>query len=151
MTMFFAKRSSHPLLLLCTAGFLGLSSLWPAAPSHAQTWGRPAYAPPPVPYPAAPYRGGRPQGGYGGYGQPWGVQGPGSQTVYDNDPASWNLSEAQMAQRCNIGRLMGGLLGGGVGYATSRQDGRSWAVPLGALLGSQIGCNVGTGRGPVPW
>lgn len=86
-----------------------------------------------------------------GQSQPWRGANPGSSTVYDNDPSAWGLSEAQMAQRCNLGRLMGGLIGGGVGYATSRQEGRSWAVPLGALLGSQMGCNVGVGRGPVPW
>jgi hypothetical protein len=59
--------------------------------------------------------------------------------------------EAQAVQRCNIGRLVGGIVGGGVGYATSRKDGRSWAVPLGALLGQQIGCNAGNGRAPLPW
>jgi hypothetical protein len=64
------------------------------------------------------------------------------------DPA---LLEAQLAQRCNIGRLVGGLMGGGLGYAASRQDGRSWAVPLGALLGQQMGCSVGAGRTPLPW
>jgi hypothetical protein len=64
------------------------------------------------------------------------------------DPAQ---AEALMAQRCNIGRLVGGLVGGGLGYAASRQDGRSWAVPLGALLGQQMGCSIGAGRGPRPW
>ncbi|WP_156796674.1 hypothetical protein [Cyanobium sp. PCC 7001] len=55
------------------------------------------------------------------------------------------------ARRCNTGRLVGGLLGGGAGYIASQDDGRAWAVPLGALLGSQVGCNVGSGRGPAPW
>jgi len=59
--------------------------------------------------------------------------------------------QAQAMQRCNIGRLVGGIVGGGMGYATSRKDGRSWAVPLGALLGQQIGCNAGNGRAPLPW
>ena len=54
-------------------------------------------------------------------------------------------------QRCNTGRLLGGLTGGAAAYALSRQDGRAWAIPLGALLGSQMGCSVATGRGPVPW
>ncbi|MCF8132393.1 MAG: hypothetical protein K9J72_04635 [Synechococcus sp. Tobar2m-G35] len=50
-------------------------------------------------------------------------------------------------QRCNTGRLLGGLAGGGIGYASSRGDGRTWAVPLGMLLGSQLGCNAaGSGR-----
>jgi hypothetical protein len=64
------------------------------------------------------------------------------------DPAQ---AAAQMAQRCNAGRLLGGLVGGGIGYAASRKDGRSWAVPLGALLGQQMGCSIGAGRGPRPW
>ncbi|MFQ6539100.1 MULTISPECIES: hypothetical protein [Aphanothece] len=57
----------------------------------------------------------------------------------------------QDARRCNTGRLVGGLLGGGAGYVASQDEGRAWAVPLGALLGSQVGCNVGAGRGPAPW
>ena len=61
------------------------------------------------------------------------------------------LSLEQLAQRCNTGRLVGGLMGGGLGYALSRQDGRAWAIPLGALLGSQVGCSTAAGRGPVPW
>jgi hypothetical protein len=70
------------------------------------------------------------------------------QSAYATTPV---LSEAQIAQRCNIGRLMGGIVGGGVGYVASRQDGRSWAVPLGALLGTQMGCNLGRGNAPLPW
>jgi hypothetical protein len=66
-------------------------------------------------------------------------------------PPSRAQLQAQAVQRCNIGRLVGGIVGGGVGYATSRKDGRSWAVPLGALLGQQIGCNAGNGRAPLPW
>ena len=59
------------------------------------------------------------------------------------------LLDPQAAQRrCNIGRLIGGLAGGGLGYAASRQDGRAWAIPLGALLGSQVGCPVAQGQGP---
>ncbi|QNI70846.1 hypothetical protein [Cyanobium sp. NS01] len=54
-------------------------------------------------------------------------------------------------RRCNTGRLVGGLLGGGAGYVASQDEGRAWAVPLGALLGSQVGCNVGGGRSPLPW
>ena len=42
-------------------------------------------------------------------------------------------------------------MGGGAGYALSRQDGRAWAIPLGALLGSQVGCSMAVGRGPLPW
>jgi hypothetical protein len=66
-------------------------------------------------------------------------------------PVQPQLSQQQIDQRCNVGRLVGGILGGGVGYAASRQEGRSWAVPLGALLGQQVGCSVGAGRPPLPW
>ena len=59
--------------------------------------------------------------------------------------------DAQTAQRCNVGRLVGGLVGGAVGYGASRQDGRSWAVPLGALLGQGMGCNLANNRTPLPW
>ena len=58
------------------------------------------------------------------------------------------LNPQAAQQRCNIGRLIGGLAGGGLGYAASRQDGRAWAIPLGALLGSQVGCPVAQGQGP---
>jgi hypothetical protein len=60
-------------------------------------------------------------------------------------------TEVQLARRCNIGRLVGGVGGGGLGYAASRQDGRSWAVPLGALLGQQMGCNISNSKAPLPW
>ena len=58
------------------------------------------------------------------------------------------LDPAVAQRRCNIGRLIGGLAGGGLGYAASRDDGRAWAIPLGALLGSQVGCPVAQGQGP---
>ncbi len=61
------------------------------------------------------------------------------------------LTPEQQIQRCNTGRLIGGLGGGAVAYAMSRDDGRAWAIPLGALLGSQVGCNAAAGRGPKPW
>ena len=43
---------------------------------------------------------------------------------------------------CSDGKIAGGLVGGGVGAALSRGDGRWWAIPLGAVLGSRIGCEV---------
>ena len=43
---------------------------------------------------------------------------------------------------CTDGKIAGGLLGGGVGAALSRGDGRWWAIPLGAVLGSRIGCEM---------
>jgi len=130
---------------------------WPigVAPDQRQPWGispspyqRPvnpwAYgdmvsdgsdALPPPPVSQGPY-------GPGPYGQAPNPPGP-----YATQP----LSPAQLAQRCNTGRLVGGLLGGGLGYGLSRQDGRAWAIPLGALLGSQMGCSAAVGNGPRPW
>lgn len=78
-----------------------------------------------------------------GYGVPTGN----GYQAYSNPP----LTLEQQAQRCNTGRLIGGLGGGAVAYAMSRDDGRAWAIPLGALLGSQVGCNAAAGRGPLPW
>ena len=43
---------------------------------------------------------------------------------------------------CSDGKIAGGLLGGGLGAAISRGDGRWWAIPLGAVLGSRIGCEI---------
>jgi hypothetical protein len=105
----------------------------PARPLPANPWaygdmvsdGSDSLPPPPVSPAPAPY-------------------GPGP---YATQPPS----AMQLAQRCNVGRLVGGLLGGGLGYGLSRQDGRAWAIPLGALLGSQVGCSAAAGRGPLPW
>ena len=44
---------------------------------------------------------------------------------------------------CGTGnKVAGGLLGGAAGAAMSRGDGRWWAVPIGAVVGSKIGCEV---------
>lgn len=71
----------------------------------------------------------------------------------ESEPQQLPIAQAPtpeaMARRCNAGRLIGGLAGGGIGYMASRQDGRSWAVPLGALLGTQMGCPLAQGRGPL--
>ena len=46
---------------------------------------------------------------------------------------------------CRDGKIAGALLGGGAGAAMSRGKGRWWAVPLGAVLGSKIGCDAAGG------
>ena len=46
---------------------------------------------------------------------------------------------------CSDGKIAGGLLGGGLGAAISRGDGRWWAIPLGAVVGSAIGCDAAGG------
>jgi len=46
---------------------------------------------------------------------------------------------------CGDGKIAGGLLGGGLAAAISRGDGRWWAIPLGAVVGSSIGCDIDGG------
>jgi hypothetical protein len=132
------------LTLLLAAGACGLSTLLPPAAS-AQVYNqgyRDYRGYPAVPtrnWPPAPY-------------QDYNSQAPNGTTPFGQPPVPRTWEEAQaLQQRCSIGRLVGGVLGGGLGYAASRGDGRTWVVPLGALLGSQVGCNTGQGRGPLPW
>ena len=46
---------------------------------------------------------------------------------------------------CSDGKIAGALLGGGAGAAMSRGDGRWWAIPLGAVIGGTIGCDIDGG------
>ena len=46
---------------------------------------------------------------------------------------------------CTDGKVAGAVLGGGLGAAISRDDGRWWAIPLGAVVGSKIGCDAAGG------
>ena len=46
---------------------------------------------------------------------------------------------------CTDGKVAGAILGGGAGAALSRDDGRWWAIPLGAVVGSAIGCDLDGG------
>ena len=46
---------------------------------------------------------------------------------------------------CTVGQIAGGLLGGGAAAALSRGDGRWWAIPLGVVVGSHIGCDAAGG------
>ena len=46
---------------------------------------------------------------------------------------------------CSDGKIAGALLGGAAGAAMSRGDGRWWAIPLGAVVGSGIGCDIDGG------
>ena len=43
---------------------------------------------------------------------------------------------------CSDGKVAGALLGGGAAAAMSRGDGRWWAIPLGAVIGGTIGCDI---------
>ena len=46
---------------------------------------------------------------------------------------------------CTDGKIAGGILGGGLAAAMSRGDGRWWAIPLGVVGGSVIGCDIDGG------
>ena len=46
---------------------------------------------------------------------------------------------------CTDGKVAGALLGGAAGAAMSRDDGRWWAIPIGAVIGSKIGCDAAGG------
>jgi hypothetical protein len=46
---------------------------------------------------------------------------------------------------CIEGSILGGIAGGGLGAALSRGDGRWWAIPLGIVGGSMVGCQVDGG------
>jgi len=46
---------------------------------------------------------------------------------------------------CTDGKVAGGILGGAAGAALSRDDGRWWAIPLGVVTGSAIGCDLDGG------
>ena len=46
---------------------------------------------------------------------------------------------------CTDGKVAGGLIGGGIGAALSRDEGRWWAIPLGIVTGSAIGCDLDGG------
>ena len=46
---------------------------------------------------------------------------------------------------CSGGTLVGGLLGGGLSAALSRDDGRWWAIPIGVASGAMVGCQMDGG------
>ena len=46
---------------------------------------------------------------------------------------------------CSDGKIAGALIGGGAAAAMSRGDGRWWAIPLGAVVGGTIGCDIDGG------
>ena len=46
---------------------------------------------------------------------------------------------------CVEGTVAGGLLGGGLGAALSRKEGRYWAIPLGIVTGAMVGCDIDGG------
>lgn len=130
MTLFTTRRMLFGALT--SLGLLAGATAAEAYPLYDAPWTQAAPPPPPSISQAVPY------------GAPYG------QRPYPV-PVAPGWVDAQTARRCNVGRLVGGLVGGAVGYGASRQDGRSWAVPLGALLGQGMGCNLANNRTPLPW
>ena len=55
------------------------------------------------------------------------------------------VTNNEVKDECTDGKIAGALLGGGLGGAISRKEGRWWAVPLGAVTGAAIGCQVDSG------
>ncbi len=73
---------------------------------------------------------------------------PGYVRNYEVDveiPCGGAKSEKLKDDDCTDGKIAGALLGGGLGGAVSRKEGRWWAVPLGAVTGAAIGCKVDGG------
>ena len=73
---------------------------------------------------------------------------PGFVKSYEVDveiPCGGSKAEKIKNDDCTDGKIAGALLGGGVGGAVSRKEGRWWAVPLGAVTGAAIGCQVDGG------
>ena len=73
---------------------------------------------------------------------------PGFVKHYEIDvkiPCHGKKAEHREDNDCTDGKIAGALLGGGAGAAMSRGKGRWWAVPLGAVLGSKIGCDAAGG------
>ena len=46
---------------------------------------------------------------------------------------------------CIEGSVLGGIAGGGLGAALSRDEGRWWAIPLGIVGGTMVGCQIDGG------
>ena len=61
--------------------------------------------------------------------------------IEEEHPNTGNVDD----NSCVEGSILGGILGGGAGAAMSRGDGCWWAIPLGVVGGSMIGCQVDGG------
>ena len=50
-----------------------------------------------------------------------------------------NFRYKKSTTRCNSSRTTGGLIGGGLAAALSKQDAHAWAIPLGTVVGMGVG------------
>ena len=73
----------------------------------------------------------------------WSINRPSYPDRYE-DPAP-NVGGGVDNNSCVEGAVLGGILGGGAGAAASRGDGRWWAIPLGIVGGSMVGCQIDGG------
>ena len=73
----------------------------------------------------------------------WSINRPSYPDRYE-DPAP-NVGGGVDDNSCVEGAVLGGILGGGAGAAASRGDGRWWAIPLGVVSGSMLGCQIDGG------
>ena len=46
---------------------------------------------------------------------------------------------------CTDGKIAGALIGGGAAAAISRGNGRWWSIPIGAVIGGTVGCELNGG------
>ena len=73
----------------------------------------------------------------------WSINRPSYPDRYE-DPTP-NIGGGVDDNSCVEGAVLGGILGGGAGAAASRGDGRWWAIPLGIVGGSMVGCQIDGG------
>ena len=73
----------------------------------------------------------------------WSINRPSYPDRYE-DPVP-NVGGGVDDNSCVEGAVLGGILGGGAGAAASRGDGRWWAIPLGIVGGSMVGCQIDGG------
>ena len=73
---------------------------------------------------------------------------PGYVKSYEVDveiPCNGTQNRAVDDNDCKEGSLIGGLLGAGLAFSSSRGKDRYWAVPAGGTAGALIGCQVDGG------